>query len=207
MRMLLLLPAAMVCAAPAMAETRSFNLSGFDSISAAALMDVVLKQGPYSVKVEEPNGKFDDLKLEVRGSTLVATRRNNDGRRQDETPAYTVVVTAPAIKRISVAAASQLDGKKLAFKDLDISLSSASTITLSGSCDALKLNISSGAKFEGDDLKCRTARVDVSSGANARAFASQDAQANASTGGQVTFYGKPHDLKKNTSTGGSVGLF
>jgi hypothetical protein len=30
---------------------------------------------------------------------------------------------------------------------------------------------------------------------------------NASTGGQVTFYGKPRDLKKNTSTGGSVGVF
>jgi hypothetical protein len=179
---LLALPAALLFTAPAGAETRSFNLSGFDSVSAIALMDVVLKQGPYSVKVEEPHGKFDDLKIEVHGSTLVATRQDNNGRRKDEAPAYTVVVTAPSIKRISVAAASTLDGRKLAFKDLDIELSSASTITLSGSCGALKLNISSGAKFEGDDLKCQTARVDVSSGATARAFASQNAQADASTG-------------------------
>lgn len=204
---LLVLPAALLLAAPAIAETRSFNLSGFDAVSATALMDVVLKQGPYSVKVEEPHGKFDDLKLEVHGSTLVVTRQNNDGRRKDEAPTYTVVVTAPSIKRIEVSSASTLDGRKLSFKDLDIELSSASTISLSGSCGALKLNISSGAKFEGDDLKCQTARVDASSGASARAFASHDAQADASTGGQVTFYGKPGDLKKNTSTGGTVRLF
>jgi hypothetical protein len=203
----LLLPLALLLAAPATAETRSFNLSGFDTVSASALMDVVLKQGPYSVKVDEPHGKFDDLKLEVHGSTLVVSRQNNDGRRKDETPAYTVVVTAPAIKRIEVSSASTLDGRKLAFKDLDVGLSSAGKIQLSGSCGALKLNISSGAKFEGDDLKCQTASVDASSGANAEAFASHSAQASASTGGQVTFYGKPGDLKKSTSTGGTVRLF
>lgn len=205
---LLALPAALLLAAPARAETRNFNLSGFDSVSASALMDVVLKQGPYSVKVDEPHGKFDDLRLEVRGSTLVVTRQSNNGvRRTEEAPAYTVVVTAPSIRRIEVSSASTLDGRKLSFKDLDVGLSSAGRIQLSGSCGALKLNISSGAKFEGDDLKCQTASVDTSSGAQAEAFASKSAQANASTGGQVVFYGKPSDLKKSTSTGGTVRLF
>lgn len=205
---LLVLPAALTFAAPALAESRSFNLSGFDKLSASALIDVVLKQGPFSVKVDEPNGKFDDLKLEVRGSTLLVSRQSHhDNRRIEDAPAYTVVVTAPLINRIEVSSASTLEGKNLALKDVAIFLSSAGRIRLSGSCGAIELTSSSGAKFEGDDLKCQTARLTVSSGANVEAFASRKVSATASTGGQVTLYGKPGDVQKTTSIGGSVRLF
>ncbi len=73
--------AAAAASLPAQAETRSFNLSNFDKVSAAAGVDVILKQGPYAVSVEEPDGKFDRLDLEVRGSTLVASRNSHSRAR------------------------------------------------------------------------------------------------------------------------------
>lgn len=196
--------AAVTLALPALADSRSFNnLSGFDKISASAGVTVILKQGPFAVSVETPNGKFDQLKLEVHGSTLVASRRNTYGW-GGRGPDYTITVSAPAYRSLDVSSGSHLEGENIKFADLGVDVSSGAHVELSGDCKAVTIEVSSGSHFSGENLKCESASVDASSGAHAEAFATASAKGDASSGAHITFHGKPANVSKDSSSGGSV---
>ena len=208
---LLILPAAglaavaVALALPALAETRSFNtLSGFDKISASAGVSVILKQGPFAVSVDEPNGKFDQLKLEVRGSTLVASRMNTWGWSGGRGPNYTITVSAPSYRSLDASSGSHLEGANIKFADVGVNVSSGAHVELSGDCKAVTIEVSSGSHFSGQSLKCESASVDASSGAHADAFATASAKGDASSGAHITFFGKPANVSKDSSSGGSV---
>ena len=189
---------------PALAETRSFNtLTGFDKVSASAGVTVILKQGPFAVSVAEPNGKFDRLKLEVRGSTLVASRKNTFGW-MGRGPDYTITVSAPSYRTLDVSSGSHLEGQNIKFAVVGINVSSGAHVELSGDCKAVTIDVSSGSHFSGEALKCESASVDASSGAHADAFATSSAKGEASSGAHITFHGKPANFSKDSSSGGSV---
>jgi hypothetical protein len=189
---------------PALAETRNFNnLSGFDRVSASAGVTVLLKQGPFAVSVDAPEGKFDQLKLEVHGSTLVAGRKNMSGW-NGRGRQYTITVSAPSYRTLEASSGSHLEGSGLRFADLGIDVSSGAHMELSGDCKAVTIGVSSGSHFSGENLKCESASVDASSGAHAEAFATASAKGDASSGAHITFHGKPANVSKDSSSGGSV---
>lgn len=188
---------------PASAETRTFNESGFSEVSASAGVTVILKQGPYAIVASEPDGRFDKLKIEKRGDTLVVGRKGQSnwfGRG----PEYTVTVTAPDYSAIGASSGSSVDGANLRLADVKASASSGAQLDLSGSCTSLKVDVSSGASFNGEDLRCERASADASSGASANVYASMQAEGDASSGGSVRVHGKPADFTRDTSSGGSV---
>src|SRR5262245_22077464 len=91
--------AASLIAGMAQAETRRFDIVGFDKVAARNHVRVIVRQGPYSVTVSEPYGRFEDLRLEVQNGTLYANRRDRYqwlwfGMR--DRPEFTVTVTAPS---------------------------------------------------------------------------------------------------------------
>lgn len=189
----------------ASAETKSYNLSGFTEIQASAGVDVELRQGPFSVSVSEPNGKFDNLVLEVRGSRLIIGRKSTSwGWLGFSRSDYTVTVSAPSIREISVSSGSDLEAAGLNLQALKVKVSSGADVELSGTCTSLDVEISSGADFDGENLRCETATVSASSGADVDAFATRSAQGRASSGADITFHGKPATFDKDTSSGGSV---
>ncbi|MDP3736966.1 MAG: head GIN domain-containing protein [Hyphomonadaceae bacterium] len=205
---LLLIPAAavgLVTAAvvfPAFADTKSYSLSNFDKLSVSAGIEVDVVQGPFSVKVDTPNNNFDNLVIEVRGSTLRLGRKNTSWFTRG--PEYHVTVSAPSYSAFDVSSGAHVEADNLTMKDVSVDVSSGAHIELEGSCAALKLDVSSGAHFNGEDLKCQSASVDASSGAHADAFATQKASGNASSGAHISFHGKPASVSKDTSSGGSV---
>jgi hypothetical protein len=172
--------------AQASAETRSYPLSNFDAIDASAGIRVILKQGPYAVSVEEPDGRFDALKMNVDGHKLFIGRQPNMGEKRGRGPRFTVTVTAPAYTGVAASSGSRVEADALSAKQLEAVVSSGAHAELKGSCTQLSANASSGARFDGETLKCETATVAASSGASAVAFASRTATANASSGAHVT---------------------
>jgi hypothetical protein len=165
---------------------------------------VILKQGAYAVSVSEPDGEFDRLVLEVRGSELRIGRKNNMFGWSGRGPQFTVTVTAPEYAAVSASSGSDVEGHNLRFADLSVDVSSGAGIDLSGTCRALDVDVSSGADFEGKSLRCESATVDASSGAGADVFATARASGDASSGGSVRVHGNPADFTKDTSSGGSV---
>ena len=195
---LLLLAAAL--SAPAHAERRTMSVAKFDRVVVAALLEVELRQGKQDVTAEADDDDFSGLKLEVRDSTLYVTRKNGVGADID----YRVIITAPDFKAISAAAASEITSRNLTLQDLEVNVSSASDVELKGACNALAVNVSSGAQFDGEDLRCVDARAKANTGAVASLWVSGEARGLASTGGTITFAGKPKSLEKKASLGGTI---
>jgi hypothetical protein len=200
MRLPALLLALAALAAPAHAEKRTMTVAKFDRVMVAALVEVELRQGKQDVTAEESGGDFSGLKLEVRNGTLYVGRRNGDGANTD----YRLVITAPDFKAISAAAASEVTSRHLDLQTLEINVSSASVIELKGACKDLAVNVSSGAHFDGEDLRCEDARARASTGGHADLWASGDASGSASTGGTIIFAGKPKSLSKQAALGGTI---
>ena len=213
-RAILLIPAAVAFAASGCvvgsasgtpySESLRSTYTGFEKVDASAGVEVVVAQGNFDVKAESPSN--DDLKnliVEVNGNTL------HIGRKQTmmnwgNGPRYRVSVSAPAYSGFEVSSGASLQGSSLQLADVDADVSSGASLQLSGACKTLRVDISSGAQFDGEDLRCETANVDASSGAHAEAFAARAADGNASSGASVSFHGNPASLQKDESSGGSV---
>lgn len=183
---------------------RDYNLKGFEKVDASAGVNVIVRQGPYSVHAESQNGDLSRLKVDVRGDTLVVGREQNWFGWSGRGPRYTVTVSAPDYRGFDASSGSNIDGSGLSLKNLTVEVSSGADVEIAGTCADLHLSVSSGANFDGGNLRCETASVDASSGANADAFASRSAEGEASSGADITFHGKPVNFSKDTSSGGSV---
>lgn len=186
------------------AENQRHTYTGFDRVDVAAGVEAIVTQGNFDVKAEARSGAdFKNLIVEVRGSTLhIARRSTMFGWGSGEH--YRVTVSAPKYTALEASSGASLDGSGLQLGDLKVEASSGAHVELAGSCVSLRIGVSSGAHFDGQDLKCEMAEVDASSGAHADAFATRSAEGNASSGANVTFYGKPASVLKDTSSGGSV---
>lgn len=197
---------AAVAAAPAFAETQTFNLDGFTRVSASAGTDVnVTVGGDYSVVAESSARGLEKLRVEVIGDELQIGRKHKfaSWRRSDR---VTVKVTMPALSGLEVSSGASLDTRGVDAGAFSIDASSGGDMEVVGRCDSLAVDVSSGGNIDARGLECRTAIADASSGGNADIFASESVNGDASSGGNIDVYGSPKSVSKDTSSGGSVSI-
>ncbi len=215
--------AALILAAPAMAETRNFDVSSFDGLEVSAGIDVNFETGgSQSVSVENKDGDFDDIIVEVKGGKLVLKRPRKIG--WGKRPRYNVTVSAPSLNSVEVSSGADVTGSGLSGErvrietssgsDADISgidavnvslhSSSGSDLDASGTCDSVTAHSSSGSDLEAGDLVCRLGEADASSGSDLTIYASESVDADASSGASVNVRGGPTDADIDKSSGGSV---
>ncbi len=191
------------CAVVQTGDTKTYDLAGFDSISASNGVNVELRQGPFSVKAEGPRDRLDRLRIERRGSELVI--------RRDPTMSWgmwsmrdIVTVVAPAYTSISVSGGVDLDADNLTFEDLRVSMSGGADLNISGACRTLTLEASGGADFNGEGLKCATANVSSSGGADVEVTATNEAIGNGQGGADITFHGVNGKAEGHASSGADI---
>jgi len=197
---------ALVLAGPAMAETRTYDLSGFDEIDASAAVDVEVEVGgDYSVRAETNDGDFESLDLRVRGDALVVGRQRsgvfNWGSSRGH---FRVYVTMPRLVAVEASSASSVSGTGVDADDFDVDVSSGADVDLAGACDRVTIDVSSGGEFEGRAFECRAASIDASSGAEAEVHISEEISVDASSGADVTVWGGPKKTTLETSSGANV---
>jgi hypothetical protein len=188
--------------ATAHADTRAMNVGKFSAVSVSSMMDVELRQGPQAVTVEQAEGDFSDLKLEVRNGTLIVSR--NDGKVERDSPVYRVVVTAPSLNSISAASASDIEGRGLSFQKLSVSVASAASVSLEGVCKEIALSVSTSGDFAGGKMRCETARAEATTSGEATVWISGVGTAKATTGANLTFIGKPKSVEGKATLGASI---
>lgn len=185
-RLALALFASTLLAVPAAAETQRFNLGGFDAVQASSHVRVILRQGPFSVVAEEPKGRFGDLILEVRGGTLIASRKPErswmwNGR---DRPQYTITVSAPNIREIRASSHASVSG--------------------SVSAESLRLGASSHGRISGA-FTARAVDISATSHGNLRGEVTADRlDVRASSHGHVRYSGRCQDLTIDVSSHGGV---
>ena len=181
-------------------ESRNFNQSGFDSINASGGVNLVLKQGPYSIRAEGPKSKLDKLVIEQQGTTL-SVRREPTMNWFGVSTRDVVTITAPTYTRIDatggvdiettglrlpalalkVSGGADIDATGFNVDQLTVDGSGGSDVNLAGACKSVTIDASGGADFSGKDFACETATVIASSGSDVEVRVSQNATGRASS--------------------------
>ena len=171
-----------------------------------------------------PNGAdenlLDVIETRMEGNALKVTANTNI----KTATVKKVFITAPDISTIRASSGSNIFSETVInSKSLDLSSSSGSNLKLDVSTQKLEASVSSGSNIKlegktnifygkassGSNLKAeglisKNCEAKVSSGANIWISVEEDFQAQASSGGNIFYYGKPKSTDVEKSSGGNV---
>lgn len=216
---------AIVLAAPAFADTKTYNLSGFTRIDADAAFEIEFMQSPnFSVVVDSETNNLDKIIVEKSGDTLRIYRPKNTrirGRVHDviriSAPDLESLRLEAAIKfsadrltldklKVDVEAASSVDIGYLKVDTLDVRMEAASKLNVAGECGILTVNIGAASSVAASGLKCREATIDAGEASTALVYASDKAVASAGVASSIKVSGNPRDFQKESGLASSVAL-
>lgn len=202
------------------------QISGFHGISVSSGIDLYLSQKNTEEVVVEANS--DDLdkiitKVEAGILKIYVKEKSWLNMNWDKNPRK-VYVSFKTLDKLDASAGSDVNADgvlKLDNLDLDASSgsdvrleleanelsaesSSGSDITLKGNANVMQTSASSGSDINASELQAKKCTASVSSGADIRIYVIDELDANASSGGDITYYGNPKTKDINESSGGDV---
>lgn len=193
----------------------------FDQIKVSRGMNVYITQGsPAKVVVKADNNLHEIIETEVEGGVLKVTVNENIRWAKEKK----VMVTVEKLTATSVSSGSnawsqnQIMSENLELKAtsganltmevnakyLKADCSSGANIKLSGMAKEADFETSSGANLKGEELKAENCKMRASSGGNVSSTVNGKLEAQASSGGNIVYYGEPRETDVNTSSGGNV---
>ena len=185
-------------------DVQQLDLTGFDRIDAGGGYQLIVTVGDdWSVSLDGDGDDFDQLESSIRGDTLVLRQHSRMFQRRRSLD-LTVRVTLPAVEALDFHRGIESEVSGIAADALSAEVSTGAEVTLSGTCGSLDLELSTGASLRARDLVCQSVDVDSSTGAEGRVFASERAEAHASTGASVRIFGQPAHREARSSMGGDV---
>jgi hypothetical protein len=87
---------------------------------------------------------------------------------------------------------------------MQVKVNSGAIVSLRGAIDSLEVRSSSGAQFKGYDMVANYLHADAESGGGIQAVVNKEVNAEASSGGFVTYRGEAVVRNINVNSGGSV---
>lgn len=223
---ILLFIAAYIQATGANADRQTRQITGFHGISVSSGIDLYLTQkNVEEVAVEAQSEDLDKIITEVEGGTLkIYIKQKSWFNMQWERKPRKVYVSFKTLDRLEASAGSdvvsegrlKLDQLKLdassgsdvklelEVNDLSVGSSSGSDISLKGTATKLQADASSGSDIDASDLLSKSCNASVSSGSDLKINVTEKLDANASSGGDITYSGNPKTKDINESSGGDV---
>jgi Putative auto-transporter adhesin, head GIN domain len=217
---LLLLPGA------ALAATRTYEVGAFESVSAAAGVDVQITLGPSrSVVAETGSDSFDDLLVEATGNELKISRPNR-GWFMFRRPNYKVRVVTPQLRAVLASSGADVEVKGPIVGDFTVNSSSGSDVQvaqiqggnvqarassgsdleIAGLCASLDAEASSGSDLDARSLRCEAVTVQAASGSDVSVWASRSVTGKATSGADVSISGGPPVVRVDKSSGADVNV-
>lgn len=189
---------------------RSFDLSGFQSISVAGPFDVVVTVGqPHSVRAEGDADLLDRLKIEVDGDTLrIATKKDHWSFGGKHGKA-TIRIAMPAIDAAAIAGSGDLkidrvQGDRFAASiggsgDMDIgamqvgdaafAVAGSGGIRAAGSAGVSSIKVAGSGEVDAERLESRNASISIAGSGDVRVRAMETAKVSIAGSGDVTVAG------------------
>lgn len=87
---------------------------------------------------------------------------------------------------------------------LDVEVSSAGDLPLSGRAAIQDMEVSNAAGYDGSQLQSQEADLSVSSAGSVRVSVSKRVDARASSGGTIRYSGNPDKVRESSSSGGHI---
>jgi hypothetical protein len=175
----------------------SFNT--FDKLRIGSGFRTTVRQGTTrQVLVAAPAADQANLKVDQTAGTLTIQIDNKSSQTSG-----TVEITMPTLAGVdfSGGVAATITGFQAA--TLPITMTGGSTLTPTGSAQALTLTLSGGSMYSGYDFPVSAATVNLSGGSEARVAASQTLSVTASGGSKLFYKGIP-TLTQNLSGGSTI---
>lgn len=192
------------------AGQRSYQLSGFNSVSLSGSQDVIVQVGPdFSVRAEGDSEMLDRLDLKVKGESLqIGMKQGNwlDFRNRSKT---TIHVTLPMIVAASVAGSGDMridraEGDSFSAAvagsgDLDVgalrvgqasfSIAGSGGIRASGAAGRASTSVAGSGDIDASRLEAQTASIAIVGSGDVRARVMRQADVSITGSGDVTISG------------------
>lgn len=206
-------------------KTENRNLKDFTSIKVSAGIDLYLRMGETEeVKVVADGDIIDKVITEVKNGTLNIYMKQNNNWNWGNTKTRKVYVSVKELVKLDASSGSDVNSENtltgeslevrassgsdvnldIYFKNFSVDTSSGSDARISGKTKNFEASASSGSDIKAQDLESVICKVSVSSGSDATVNVSDELYANASSGGDVRYYGNPQVKDINESSGGDV---
>jgi hypothetical protein len=209
-------------------KTEIRKVRNFNAVTVSSGIDLYLKMGETEqVRVEADDEIIGDIVTEVKNGTLrVYMKKNNffNFFNFGRTTSRTVYVTVTDLKSIDASSGSDVRSEntlkgdvlkvssssgsdvvlEVVYKDVSLDASSGSDIRISGKAKTVRAGASSGSDINARDLEAVICHAKASSGADVAVHATGEIYANASSGGDVRYYGNPSVKNIDESSGGDV---
>ncbi|PQA58713.1 PspC domain-containing protein [Siphonobacter curvatus] len=202
---------------------QEYNLDGFSKLDISGGYAVEVKRGSsYKVTVYAENERqLDDINVRVSGNTLVIDRKNRLGfgfrnRRQSiriempelENVEFTGAVSAIVkgfdnVGIIELTGASKATFSGLNAEKMEVTVHGAAGLTLLGSAQILKADVSGASQLEAFSLKANEVEVDASGASKAHVMANTILNATASGASRIQYKGNAK-VEENHSGGSSI---
>lgn len=224
---LLLLGSSLLEAAQLDNSRQTRTVTAFHGISVSSGINLYLTQdNKQQVTVEADEDDLEDLVTRVEGGILKIYMKNQsswfafDWNHNDRNVyvSFTTLdlLQASAGSDVSSQAVLNLENLELdSSSGADVKLelkasrvkaqsSSGSDIRLSGTAHSLEASASSGSDIDADGLLTKTCKANASSGSDIRVQVTEQLDADANSGGGISYSGNPAHKNINESSGGDV---
>lgn len=182
------------------------DLEGIGILDTSAGLNVVYTvSDTYSIDVDVRRGERSDVRIEREGNTLEVGRTRQSGWGNNRLDA-TVTISGPDLAGLEASSGSTANVSGISALDFSIHASSGATIDVSGTCEALDVEMSSGATVDADGLRCERGRVEGSSGASADVYLTERVNIEVSSGASVDVEGGAQVGTAEKSSGGSYSV-
>ncbi|RKD92014.1 head GIN domain-containing protein [Mangrovibacterium diazotrophicum] len=227
--LLLLLLSISIWANAEKSNTQSRNVASFSKISVSSGIDLYLTQGTTeSVRVEADADLIDKIITEVNGETLRIYVKNTSAWNWGWNKTRKVYVTFDDLSSLDASAGSDVEAKgEVKVEKINISASSGSDVEferlfaqsvrveassgadaeVAGETKNLTVDSSSGSDIDCEDLLSEVCKASASSGSDITVYVTQSLEANASSGGDISYKGNPSQKDIDESSGGDVSSF
>ncbi|MBK6281965.1 MAG: DUF2807 domain-containing protein [Draconibacterium sp.] len=206
-------------------KTENRNLKDFNVIKVSSGIDLYVRMGETEeVKVVADGDIIDKVITEVKDGTLKIYMKQNNNWNWGTTQSRKVYVSVKALERLDASSGSDVNSENtltgeslkvsassgsdvnldIHYKNFSLDTSSGSDARISGKTKNFEAESSSGSDIKAQDLESVICKVSVSSGSDATVNVSDELYANASSGGDVRYYGNPQVKDINESSGGDV---
>ena len=206
-------------------KTEERNVGSFKGIKVSSGIDLFITMGETEkVTIVADDDIIDEIKTEVKGDVLSIYIKQNNWFNWSGNHTRKAYVTVKELREIDASAGSDVKSENtLKGEDLKINTSSGSDVEvdvyyknillnsssgsdskITGKAKTLEAVSSSGSDIDAGGLESKICKVTVSSGADATVNVTDELYANASSGGDVKYYGNPAVVDSNESSGGDV---
>jgi len=178
--------------------TRQMVWTGGDSIDIDLPADVKYTQEPGPAKLVITGPREAVGAIEIDGNRL----RLSHGRHHDAD--FTIVMTAPSIKRFEMSGSGKLAIAGYKQDTLSLDLSGDADVMVTGEAKAIDLGISGSGSADLSEVKAKSAEVNIAGSGDATLAPSDAAKLDISGSGDVTLLTHPAKLESNITGSGGV---